>query len=88
MLPPAFEQQPKESASFRAPVAAFSVDRNSYTVHVGPGKTPGEPGRVRVLADEYVVVDNRTKTKASGLPKLQIDHKEASDGIGQAERSQ
>ncbi|MEM7433564.1 MAG: D-alanyl-D-alanine carboxypeptidase/D-alanyl-D-alanine-endopeptidase [Myxococcota bacterium] len=79
-LPPAFEQQPDETAAFRAAVAAFSVDRNSYTVHVGPGRAPGEPGRVRVLADEYITVDNKTTTKASGPPKLQIDHKTLPDG--------
>lgn len=79
-LPPAFDQQPNEPAAFRAAISAFSVDRNSYTVHVGPGPAPGEPGRVRVLADDYIVVENKTTTKASGPPRLQIDHKELPDG--------
>ena len=80
MLPPAFEQQPKEAAAFRSAIAAFSVDRNSYVVHVAPGSEVGGRGVVRVLADGYIVVDNRTTTKASGPPKLQIDHRPRSDG--------
>jgi len=75
LLPPAFDQQPDETASFRAAIAAFSVDRNSYVVHVGPGSSAGSKGRVRVLEDGYIEVDNRTKTKASGPPKLRIDHR-------------
>lgn len=80
MLPPAFDQQPEEAAAFRAAVAALSVDRNSYTVNVGPGSAPGKPGRVRVLADEYIIVDNRTTTKAGGPPTVRIDQAEESDG--------
>lgn len=80
MLPPAFDQQPDETAAFRAPIAAFSVDRNSYVVHVGPGPEPGTEGRVRVLADGYVTVENATTTKASGPPKVQIDHESTDDG--------
>lgn len=35
-VPPAFEQQPHEWASFRAPVSAIAVDRNAVTLHVEP----------------------------------------------------
>lgn len=35
-VPPAFEQQPKEWASFRAPVSALAVERNSITLNVLP----------------------------------------------------
>ena len=80
MLPPAFDQQPSETAAFRAPIAAFSVDHNSYVVHVGPGPEVGAPGRVRVLADGYIVVENKTITKASGPPKIRIDHTSTDDG--------
>ncbi len=80
MLPPAFDQQPDETASFRAPIAALSVDHNSYVVYVGPGPEVGAQGRVRVLADSYVLIKNETTTKASGPPKLQIDHKSTEDG--------
>lgn len=74
ILPPAFEQQPNEAASFRAAISAFAVDRNSYVVHIGPGPEVGKPARVRVLADQYVQIDNRSVTTASGPPSPRIDH--------------
>lgn len=73
VLPPAFEQQPKETAAFRAAISAFAVNRNSYVVHIGPGSQLDAPGRVRVLADDYVQIDNRTVTTAGGPPKPRID---------------
>ncbi|MDH3729306.1 MAG: D-alanyl-D-alanine carboxypeptidase/D-alanyl-D-alanine-endopeptidase [Myxococcales bacterium] len=79
-LPPAFDQQPGETAAFRAPITAFSVDHNSYVVHVGPGPKVGAQGRVRVLADGYIVIKDETTTKSSGPPKIQIDHKSTKDG--------
>lgn len=79
-LPPAFEQQPNETASFRAAISAFSVERNSYVVHIGPGPTVDAPGRVRVLPDEYVQIENRTVTTAGGPPTPRIDEKLTDDG--------
>ena len=75
ILPPAFEQQPGEAAAFRAAISAFAVNRNSYVVHLGPGPQIDGPARVRVLSDDYVQVDNRTVTKASGPPTPKIDDK-------------
>jgi len=80
LLPPGFEQQPKESAAFRAAISAFAVNRNSYVVHLGPGPEVDGPGRVRVLADDYVQIDNRTVTTASGPPTPRIDDKLTGDG--------
>ncbi|MBW1756540.1 MAG: D-alanyl-D-alanine carboxypeptidase/D-alanyl-D-alanine-endopeptidase [Deltaproteobacteria bacterium] len=80
ILPPAFEQQPKESAAFRAAISAFAVNRNSYVVHLGPGPEVDAPGRVRVLADDYVQIDNRTVTTAGGPPTPRIDDKLTDDG--------
>jgi D-alanyl-D-alanine carboxypeptidase/D-alanyl-D-alanine-endopeptidase (penicillin-binding protein 4) len=80
ILPPAFEQQPKESAAFRAAISAFAVNRNSYVVHLGPGPEVDAPGRVRVLADDYVQIDNRTVTTAGGPPKPRIEDKLTDDG--------
>ena len=74
ILPPAFDQQPNEAASFRAAISAFAVNRNSYVVHIGPGPEVGKPARVRVLADQYVQIDNRSVTTASGPPSPRIDH--------------
>lgn len=80
ILPPAFEQQPKEASSFRAAVSAFSVNRNSYLVHIAPGPEVDGPAIVRVLADEYVQIDNRTVTSSGGAPTPRIDHKLSEDG--------
>jgi len=80
MLPPAFDQQPKETAAFRAAISAFAVNRNSYVVHIGPGPQVDGPGRVRVLADEYVQLTNRTVTTAGGPPKPRIDDKLTENG--------
>jgi len=80
ILPPAFEQQPKEAAAFRAAISAFAVNRNSYVVHLGPGPEVDGPGRVRVLADDYVRIDNRTVTSPGGPPTPRIDHKLTDDG--------
>ena len=80
VLPPAFEQQPKETAAFRATITAFAVNRNSYVVHLGPGPEIEGPGRVRVLAEDYVQLDNRTVTTASGPPTPRIDDKLTDDG--------
>jgi D-alanyl-D-alanine carboxypeptidase/D-alanyl-D-alanine-endopeptidase (penicillin-binding protein 4) len=80
ILPPAFEQQPKEASAFRAAISAFAVNRNSYVVHLSPGPKVDGPGRVRVLADDYVQIDNRTVTTVGGPPTPRIDHKLTEDG--------
>lgn len=80
ILPPAFEQQPNEAASFRAAISAFAVDRNSYVVHMGAGRDVGAPARVRILGEPYVRVDNETVTVASGPPTPRIDHELTEDG--------
>jgi len=80
ILPPAFEQQPKEAAAFRAAISAFAVNRNSYVVHIGPGPKVDGPGRVRVLSDDYVQIDNRTVTTDGGPPTPRIDHQLTDDG--------
>lgn len=73
ILPPAFEQQPHEAAAFRAAISAFAVNRNSYVVHIGPGPRVDAPARVRVLSENYVQIDNRATTKASGPPTPRIE---------------
>ena len=74
ILPPAFEQQPAEAAAFRAAISALAIDRNSYAVYVGPGPAIDEPARVRVLAEPYVEIDNRTRTTVGGPPTPRIVH--------------
>ncbi len=80
LLPPAFEQQPHEDAAFRAPVAAFSVNRNSYAVYIAPGDRPGAPGGVRVLADGHIRLNNKTQTRDRGASHITIEHALRADG--------
>ena len=80
LLPPAFDQQPRESAAFRAAISAFAVNRNSYVVNIGPGPEVGAPARVRVLADDYVRIDNRALTTGGGPPTPRIDDELTEDG--------
>ena len=74
ILPPAFDQQPRETASFRAAISAFSINRNSYLVYIKPGFDVGGPAQVRVLSDQYVTIDNRTVTTVRGAPTPRIEH--------------
>ncbi|HKY34493.1 MAG TPA: D-alanyl-D-alanine carboxypeptidase/D-alanyl-D-alanine-endopeptidase [Polyangiaceae bacterium] len=53
--PPAFDQQPAEWATFRAPVSAVALDRNSTTLHVFPTK-PGQAARLEFEPPGYVSV--------------------------------
>ena len=61
-LPPGFEQQPKETALFRAAVGAFAVDRAAYRVTLAPGARVGDPVFVDVSAPWYVTVVNTATT--------------------------
>ncbi len=64
--PPHFDEQPKERAGFRAPVAALSVDGNAVTIVIEPDPTgsgvasvrlePASPERIRLVRQEVVTV--------------------------------
>jgi len=62
ILPPAFEQQPEEVASFRAAIGAVSVERSAYVLRVIPGREAGAPATVRLTAPGYFEVDNQIRT--------------------------
>jgi len=47
--PPHFDEQPKEHASFRAPIASFGVQRSTYTVTVMP--EPVGPPHITIEPD-------------------------------------
>ena len=65
-LPPAFEQQPRESAAFRAAVAALSVNRSAFSFRVTPGAGEGALGQVYLDAPAYFDLDNQVKTTPRG----------------------
>lgn len=64
-VPPAFEQQPSEWASFRAPVSAIAVDRNTVTLNVAP-TSAGEPARVWFQPAGAVRVEGEVATRKAG----------------------
>ena len=65
ILPPGYAAQPKESAAFRAPVWAVSVDRNAVTVFVTPA-AEGEPARVWATPIGAVTVVGTVSTGPRG----------------------
>jgi D-alanyl-D-alanine carboxypeptidase/D-alanyl-D-alanine-endopeptidase (penicillin-binding protein 4) len=68
-VPPGFEQQPDEWASFRAPVSAVSLDRNSVLVSIAPGDR-GAPARVAFDPAGFVDVEGQMKTTPRGTRSL------------------
>jgi len=65
--PPHFDEQPKERAGFRAPVAALSIDGNATTIVVEPGASAGAlasvrlephaPATVRIVRQEVITAE-------------------------------
>lgn len=68
LLPPAFEQQPDEPASFRAPVAAVSIEGNAVLVTIRPAER-GKPARVDVAPPGFVDVVGAVRTTAKKDPE-------------------
>ncbi len=64
-VPPGFEQQPDEWASFRAPVSAVSFERNSVLVSIAPAER-GASARVSFEPVGFVDVEGQVKTSPSG----------------------
>ncbi|HVZ36573.1 MAG TPA: D-alanyl-D-alanine carboxypeptidase/D-alanyl-D-alanine-endopeptidase, partial [Polyangiaceae bacterium] len=64
-VPPAFEQQPEEWASFRAPVSAVALERNAVTLNVLPGEA-GQPARVWFEPPGIVSIEGSVETRRPG----------------------
>jgi serine-type D-Ala-D-Ala carboxypeptidase/endopeptidase (penicillin-binding protein 4) len=64
--PPAFDQQPNEWASFRAPISAVALDENCVTLTVRPSLGGGGLARVEFDPPGFVDVDGSIRTAASG----------------------
>jgi serine-type D-Ala-D-Ala carboxypeptidase/endopeptidase (penicillin-binding protein 4) len=64
-VPPAFEQQPDEWSSFRAPVSAVALERNALTLDV-MAQRAGAGAKVMVLPGGFARVENAVKTTAPG----------------------
>ena len=79
-LPPAFEQQPGETAVFRSAVSAVSLDRNAMVVRVAAGSDVGAPALVGVDPPGYVEVVNEVNTTDGGSPSLSVEVTPLADG--------
>ncbi len=64
-VPPAFEQQPDEWASFRAPVSAVALERNAVTLNVLPGEA-GQPARAWFEPPGIVSIEGAVETRRAG----------------------
>lgn len=70
--PPAFAQQPNEWASFRSPVAAVSVARNTVTFEIRT-RAVGERADVKVVPKRFVEMSGGVSTAAPGATdKLRV----------------
>ncbi len=69
-VPPAFEQQPNEWASFRAPVSAVALNENTITMAVRPA-AEGQPATVTFDPPGFVDIEGTVTTSGEGA-----------DGIG------
>ena len=65
-VPPAFDQQPNEWSSFRAPISAVALERNSVTLNVLAGEA-GQSARVWVDPPGFVELQGSIETKAAGV---------------------
>lgn len=70
ILPPAYDQQPDEVASFRAPVSAVAVDRNSFVLQIRPGPKTDAPAVVVFDAPGYFKLQSKLVTVPSGQPNV------------------
>jgi D-alanyl-D-alanine carboxypeptidase/D-alanyl-D-alanine-endopeptidase (penicillin-binding protein 4) len=80
ILPPAYDQQPKEIAAFRAAVAAVSVDRNAFELRVVPGAVDAAAG-VRLRCPDHFALESMIKTSASGAPAVVAEQKQRGDQL-------
>ncbi len=79
ILPPAFEQQPNETASFRAAVGAVAVERASYVLRVVP-RGVGEAAEVRLAAADYFDINGTVSTSEGGNPNVIASQRAAEGG--------
>ena len=76
VLPPAFDQQPNEIATFRAPVSAVSVDRNAFELRLSPGPAVDAPANVILQCPDHFALDASVTTAAKGTPRVYADQRE------------
>jgi len=78
--PPAYDQQPDEWASFRAPVSAVAVDGNTVHISVFPGIS-GQQARVQAVPPSVVGIEGAVGTTAEDkVENVQLEMLPLRDG--------
>jgi D-alanyl-D-alanine carboxypeptidase/D-alanyl-D-alanine-endopeptidase (penicillin-binding protein 4) len=77
--PPAYEQQPNEWASFRAPVSAVAVNENTVTLTIRP-TAPGSNAIATFDPPGFVDVEGAVKTAESGADTVGLDLAKTGEG--------
>jgi D-alanyl-D-alanine carboxypeptidase/D-alanyl-D-alanine-endopeptidase (penicillin-binding protein 4) len=79
-LPPAFEQQPRENAPFRAAVSAASIDENAITLHVSPALTSGANAFVTLDPPGYADLEGTIQSVTGVRATVSFDARPIANG--------
>lgn len=79
--PPHFDEQPKERAAFRAPVASFGVNRSAVVLTVMA--EPGGAARITLdpKTDYYKLTKQEVTSVTEGRTKLRVEQKPKKDHV-------
>lgn len=80
LLPPAFEQQPNETAYFRAAVGGLVVDESTFVLRVIPAAEVGGRAQVRLRGAGYFEVTNNIVTSDGGEANVIAEQSARTDG--------
>ncbi|MBN1771671.1 MAG: D-alanyl-D-alanine carboxypeptidase/D-alanyl-D-alanine-endopeptidase [Deltaproteobacteria bacterium] len=83
-LPYAYDSQPGEDATFRAPVGAASIDANAVEVWIGPGTEAGDPARFFAWPEGFLETNLEARTAAGGGNALRMYASAGADGATHA----
>jgi serine-type D-Ala-D-Ala carboxypeptidase/endopeptidase (penicillin-binding protein 4) len=81
-LPPHFEEQPRNQAPYRAPIASTALNFNSVSVSLRPAAAGVGPCVIVVEPpNDYVQVESAVETVASGRTRIRMESKTTKDNL-------
>lgn len=81
-LPPHFEEQPRNQAPYRAPIASTALNFNSVTVSLRPAATGAGPCEIVIdPPNDYVLVESAVETVSSGRTRIRMESKTTKDNL-------
>lgn len=81
-LPPHYDEQPEENASFRSPISATAFNFNSWSITIRPALGQTGPARVEVSpACDYLRVESTVSTVGRGRTRLRLETKAETDHL-------